>query len=362
MKAIIIICVSVALLPSIIHSGSSSDTYSGIYNYVGSSSSSSIGDPDKELNEAHDRLEVLLKNDGNINNVFKPTKFLGKGGFSVTYLGKMLRTDKVVAMKFSPTFKEDIENEYAMYTYLGAINNSTVENYGIPTVYYYGKWEDCSMIAITPLDPQFNQIEENPEKRSSLTDVDIFIICREYVRISKFIHSRGVCHCDSHLGNIMFRGNKGFIIDFNSATELTADSEDCRISDWRFLLNLCDLAGIEVDWMNSHRMNAFLKIPNLQRKGLKKVLLEFVRSIYRPPAGQLDYHRMFDIISAEIQNKGVREPAILSWLTTEEQKRQAIAEWRRLPTSDIRFIKSIANPYTAQFSYPPANYSYFASL
>lgn len=32
------------------------------------------------------------------------------------------------------------------------------------------------------------------------------------VRISKYMHSRGICHKDLHLGNLMFRGNKGFVI------------------------------------------------------------------------------------------------------------------------------------------------------
>lgn len=46
-----------------------------------------------------------------------------------------------VAMRFTPDVnKEQAHNEYKMYTYLNAINNKTSEKYGVPTVYYFGKW------------------------------------------------------------------------------------------------------------------------------------------------------------------------------------------------------------------------------
>lgn len=44
-------------------------------------------------------------------------------------------------MKFTPDVNEkQAQNEYKMYTYLNAINNKKAEKYGIPTVYYFGKW------------------------------------------------------------------------------------------------------------------------------------------------------------------------------------------------------------------------------
>lgn len=36
-----------------------------------------------------------------------------------------------------------------MYSYLHAIDNVTVERYGIPAVYYYAKWKNCTVMAIT---------------------------------------------------------------------------------------------------------------------------------------------------------------------------------------------------------------------
>lgn len=90
----------------------------------------------------------------------------------------MLRNNKTVAIKFVPSEKY-IKHEFEMYSYMGAIDNSSVEDYGIPAVHYYGKWEEFSMIAITPLDSKFDEIKTNGKIRMS--DLDIFIILREYV-------------------------------------------------------------------------------------------------------------------------------------------------------------------------------------
>lgn len=105
--------------------------------------------------------------------------------YESNFAGELVRghTTKIVAMKFSPReMLEGMEdNEYEIYTYMKAIDNSTVENYGIPAVYYYGQWEGCTLIAITLLDSRFNQIFNNPLLERN--DIDIFIICREYVSI-----------------------------------------------------------------------------------------------------------------------------------------------------------------------------------
>ncbi|XP_031627221.1 uncharacterized protein LOC116343347 [Contarinia nasturtii] len=393
MKAIILISFYVALLPLIIHSGSNTGSMSyskggiakkivlpshqnkirppntnvqkslgqrknlgkqlvldNIPNVRASLQSSNFDSFDSgvKFERLDERLDKILRTGRTINDIFKPSKFLGKGGVGVTYLGELIGSNKTVAMKFAPTVENEIENEYEIYTYLGAIDNSTVENYGIPAVQYYGKWEDCSMIAITPLDAKFNEIVKKCRKSgSTLRDIDILIICREYVRISKYIHSRGVCHCDSHLRNIMFRGNKGFVIDFNMATKVsTDDDDDCRKYDWhKFLVELHLSLNIE------------FKIKDLKRSGLKRVLLEFQKSIDNAPP--IDYDRMYEIITEEIRNQGAQEPALVSWLT-DAQKPKAIAEWRKKPT-DIKFIKSISNPYSSQFDYPEPNYDYFSS-
>lgn len=145
------------------------------------------------------------------------------------FAGFLRPIKKDVAMKFTRSDdNEDIANEYKMYTYLNAINNSTVESYGIPSVYFYGSWRDYVLMAISLIDPNFNN-------NYRFYDVDILIVFREFVshtvsptqiyiflkflliiclqlRISKYIHSRGIHHNDISLSNFMFRRDRGFIV------------------------------------------------------------------------------------------------------------------------------------------------------
>lgn len=138
----------------------------------------------------------------------------------------------MIAMKFTPEEdKENAKKEYEMYTYLDAINNASVEAYGIPSVYYYGQWNDCYLMAITLLDTKSYKMY-GP---NGINHVDVLIVFREFVskfkvllmntiiknsnyhfylkvRITKYLHSHGVCHNDIKLDNIMFRNHQGFII------------------------------------------------------------------------------------------------------------------------------------------------------
>lgn len=87
-------------------------------------------------------------------------------------------------MKFTPLINGAMaEREYEAYTYLGAINNANVEKYGIPAVYYYGKWEDYILMAITLLDSEYTA----RRFKRKLKDVDILILTREFV-CKQFCH------------------------------------------------------------------------------------------------------------------------------------------------------------------------------
>lgn len=87
-------------------------------------------------------------------------------------------------MKFMPSkYEKQAINEYEMYTYLGAINIEKVENDGIPSVYYYGRWRNFIMMAITLLDPAFDERVES----LAFETIDILIIFREFVSRQTFI-------------------------------------------------------------------------------------------------------------------------------------------------------------------------------
>lgn len=77
--------------------------------------------------------------------------------------------------KLSDAFKAKME--YEIYTCLNAINDPDVERYGIPAVYYYGKWENYILMAITLLDSRF---KPNP-KSSAINEVDVLILFKEIV-------------------------------------------------------------------------------------------------------------------------------------------------------------------------------------
>lgn len=95
----------------------------------------------------------------------------------------MIPVEKEVAMKFTDSSKElGIENaarEYAIYSYLNAIynNDSSIEIYGIPSVYYYGRWERFILMALTLLDTTVKVRSISNESHV----VDILIIFREFV-------------------------------------------------------------------------------------------------------------------------------------------------------------------------------------
>lgn len=92
--------------------------------------------------------------------------------------GTMHPSGKEVAMKFTPSNrKARAQKEYEIYTYLDAIDNEICEQYGIPCVYYYAPWDDYIIMAITLLDEKF----ENRVRNGVLNEVDLLIICREFV-------------------------------------------------------------------------------------------------------------------------------------------------------------------------------------
>lgn len=83
-------------------------------------------------------------------------------------------------MKFTPSiFKLQATKEYSMYTYMNAINDTRVEMYGIPSVHYFGVWNDYILMAITLLNSKCNV----KPKTGSINEVDCLIVCRDIVRV-----------------------------------------------------------------------------------------------------------------------------------------------------------------------------------
>lgn len=82
-------------------------------------------------------------------------------------------------MKFTSShdYKCEAKREYKIYSYLNAINNTDIERLGIPSVYYFGKWNDYILMATTLLDETFNKRIH----AKHVNETDLLIICREFV-------------------------------------------------------------------------------------------------------------------------------------------------------------------------------------
>lgn len=96
----------------------------------------------------------------------------------MVFAGLFIPTNSGVAMKFTPTEEQfEAAKEYAAYKYLDAVNNTGVEQFGIPSVHYFGLWDDYVLMAITLLDVNCM----NKAKNHQINQLDTIIIFREFV-------------------------------------------------------------------------------------------------------------------------------------------------------------------------------------
>lgn len=90
----------------------------------------------------------------------------------------MVKTGHPVAIKFVPkTKRTTAEYELVIYKQLNAYKNPKIEDYGIPNVYYHGKWESFILTAITKLDQSFEDIQ----KIHPILPLDMMILFRDFV-------------------------------------------------------------------------------------------------------------------------------------------------------------------------------------
>lgn len=112
-------------------------------------------------------------------------------------------------MKFTPLAKKKAaDEEYEMFSYLHAINEpgvchffashrfqysivflhfnfcQQVEAYGIPTVFYYGEWQELIMMGFSLLD---NDLEQLVDSKSFFeSDVNVLLVLRDFVSANLF--------------------------------------------------------------------------------------------------------------------------------------------------------------------------------
>lgn len=128
-----------------------------------------------------DYLDKLARKGKVIDGIFKPSEngSLGSGSHGTVYKGQFLPRNNIeVAMKFSsPNRIRFSRNEYEIYTYLEAIDNPSVEAYGIPAIYYYGRHNNYALLAMTLLNSEF----QDTVKAGTMTESDVFVAFREFV-------------------------------------------------------------------------------------------------------------------------------------------------------------------------------------
>lgn len=159
-------------------------------------------------------------------------------------------------MKFT-TIKDQDESdrEFEIYSYLGAIDNELVEQFGLCNIYYYGDWTSewntkFKLMIFTYLSGNLGWPARHDYFNSSIGDngLNTLILFRDFVsiccqrklnfffytfihsnlskvRTSKYMHNHGVRHDDIKPDNIMIHRGRSYLIDFNLSSRLNKKSD-----------------------------------------------------------------------------------------------------------------------------------------
>lgn len=102
------------------------------------------------------------------------------------FTGTFLPISIIAAMKFtSREYESYAKYEFEMFPALYAINDTNVEEFEMPSVHYYGRWQDYTLMALTLLDIDCNGIFTN----YIYNEADILIVFRECVGYSYPVHT-----------------------------------------------------------------------------------------------------------------------------------------------------------------------------
>lgn len=156
-------------------------------------------------------------------------------------------------MKFTTIKNRDeSDREFEIYSYLDAIDNELVEQFGICNIYYYGDWTSewntkFKLMIFTYLSGNLAWPARQDYFNSSIgkNGLNTLILFRDFVsicgqrksnyfltrlmfihsnllkvRTSKYMHNHGVRHDDIKPDNIMIHRGRGYLIDFNLSSRL----------------------------------------------------------------------------------------------------------------------------------------------
>uniref|UniRef100_A0A6C0C1D7 non-specific serine/threonine protein kinase n=1 Tax=viral metagenome TaxID=1070528 RepID=A0A6C0C1D7_9ZZZZ len=149
----------------------------------------------------------------NINNKYMIDDIISKGGFGIVFKGHKIKNNQSIAVKINYDKHNALKQESTILHYL---NNKKCNN--IPTIFYYGIWENNPVMVIPYYECSLNDFIVNHNTYNIIKN-----LFYQSLQIMKNIHDHYIIHCDIKPDNIMVYNNKVIFIDFGLANFYKSD-------------------------------------------------------------------------------------------------------------------------------------------